>query len=1037
MKIFFGLFDNLKSTDLHKGQVKGHFRKTATGKIIWVKEHFDARKKAEEYAKWKAKKDDIHEKHNTKIEKLGGFGDYEKRSKLNDKKFDELDKHDKKQPKIKSGSYIHRDDVSASILDDQGEVQEFSLTEMSQINDHDISKVLNRVLDWNDIFKMSGSDFEKVIKKYRKNGKVNYNDIQKAEDDIATLISKKLGIKNSDLGVDISRNVDGADINFSYGDGITLGEVLSLDWARDYYKAKADGYNDHSTKRGEIMLALEHYKDQVEISKRLIKNVEDMKNAMPKDCPEIPGLNPKYKLFTHQALALAQLSKVDEAMVDVDMGGGKSLLLAADAAIRLGNGTVKKPVICMPSGLIESHVEKFQDYFDGTIGVFVFDSKAAAKKDIKKQINNLPKNTIILASYSALSKNMANKGEESKFLNAKMLSESGVDMFTLDESHKIKNQSTGVNKAIVENFSHVKVKRASSGTLISNNPKDLIGQARFVNPSMLGSEGAFKEKYMEGVGKHAVWKDGSLKDLRNDLLNMGMISLRRSAWSYRMPPRQEKIHSVELPPKMKSAYKALLDSILDDPEVRKALDAAGKDNSDITSPSILAKLSHLETLIGAPEFTAEDDRRLDVHNEKYGDNGTVPLLSIAKKTADGIKSPKVAKVDEIITKHLKDKKNKKVIITCNTHEAKDYILKHMKHNNMAIAVGRTGRNATISEFKKNPDKKVLIAVRAGIKEGYDINEANRVISYDQPWNVGDAEQSYARIFRPGQTSKINIDVVGGNDTLEMTKYARLISKNHTNRQVTSDFDDGATLNTISMSEDNIKTFNQHHMMKDYEERANSITESEKAEGKIFTDKYGTKEYARSGKALGKKTKQTSAPEIISKPSTVKKEWHSSIPKTSKSKGTIIKTSSGKLFHIDGYDKEFSEWYGRQIDSKGSFVGGEVGFAPHENFSLHTGEKKVAQKKQAAKISKNWHSLVPTGAKSKGILIKNKSGATFHIDGYDKKHKEWYGRKLNTKGKPSGEEFGFGTTDAFSLVKTDLKKAVQVSNIFFMKFKKRA
>lgn len=1028
---------SFKNMNLFKGKVKGHFRKTATGKIVWVKEHFDARKEAEEAQKkldkWLEDQLKMSEKHTKELEKVDYYS--KKYDLIQERQEKEEKKHKEKKPKTFSGKYVYRDDKEAHVMSDDG-ITEISLKEHSHINEFDILDTLNKPVDWDFKIDVPLDGFQHLLKGYKadEEGEFTWQEKREIAEKITEYIEQETG---GDFQISYLTQ-DGFSLSSGVKDA-TIGQMLQLDALKDAYKKTAEKYNEHSTRRGEILLAVNHADEYTDLKEKNMAKWDDIKNMMPKDCPDIPGLNKNYKLYTHQALALAKLAEMDESLVDVDMGGGKSLLLASDCAIQMGMGKAEKPVICMPSNLIESHVEKINDYFEGSIGVFVFDSKTASKKDIKKQLKNLPPNTIILASYSALSNK---KGTKESYPNAELLASSGVDMFTLDESHKIKRTSTNANKAITRHFSDCKIKRTASGTLISNNPMDLIGQARFADPSILGSEVAFKNKYTERVkvGKKSmvVWRDGALQDMREHLINRGMISMRRSDWAYRMPPRKEKLHSVDLSPKMRSAYNALLDSILDDPEVQKALASAGEDTDADLPPNVLVKLSHLETLIGAPELTAKDSDRLKEYQEKYGDD-KMQMLLIAKATAKGEKSPKVKKVDQILDGHFKDKKNKKVIIMCKTYEAQEYILKHMKHSKKAMATTRTNRNADINEFKKNPDKQVLVAVRAGLKEGYDINEANRIISYDQEWNSGDMEQSYARIFRPGQRAKVNIDVIAGDSTLEMTKYARSVSKQHVNRQITSNFNDGHQLDEIKMNEHNLKTFNHSSQMGPYQERANSLIDSEIKEGELFVEKYGMKEYSKHGKALGKRTvKHKDKPKTVS-PKRTGHGWHQILPMDNSSKGRVLENVHGTKFHITGFDSEEGVWTAVKYGDRNQKNPEIFGVDPEHPDDIASFKLHRADEDKSIKTSKAWHKELPKSDKSKGRIVKNIHGTKFHINGYDKEEGVWIAVRLGDKGKKNAEIFGIDPSHpedkkSFKLhksffVNTDLFKAKKKSKYY--------
>jgi hypothetical protein len=96
---------------------------------------------------------------------------------------------------------------------------------------------------------------------------------------------------------------------------------------------------------------------------------------------------------------------------------------------------------------------------------------------------------------------------------------------------------------------------------------------------------------------------------------------------------------------------------------------------------------------------------------------------------------------------------------------------------------------------------VLFAVDQSLREGRNMQYANCIIRVDMPWGPGDLEQSFGRIFRFGQKNKVYIHIILAEQTQDMARFARVVSKMQQQVKANSDFDDDSDAFVFNMNLD--------------------------------------------------------------------------------------------------------------------------------------------------------------------------------------------------------------------------------------------
>jgi SNF2 family DNA or RNA helicase len=350
------------------------------------------------------------------------------------------------------------------------------------------------------------------------------------------------------------------------------------------------------------------------------------------------GIAEFFKLKPHQVRATGMVDQLEKGVLDIDMGGGKtliSILLIIRRMERLkAEGVVPKALVVMPDALITNfyrEVKKFtakdpnNKAASARLNVVTLRNANirmryyTPQEEVVEKLKDAPDNTLILSSYSYLggSRNCVKiyTGETQQKVNGEtyhkaeymfpvvedLINKVGVNIVFLDESHKIKNnyQDGSYSHKACMALSRVKNKFIMTGTFVSRTPQDMFNQVKFIDPTMLGSIADFKKRYTFNGGKD--WNHDKLKELRAYIQRRGVITMRREEWLYQLPPKDERFHFVnfkEQTPVIYKIYETLWDATAEEfpAEFTEALGGRINNDSDNDETNGLEDLESTETV---------------------------------------------------------------------------------------------------------------------------------------------------------------------------------------------------------------------------------------------------------------------------------------------------------------------------------------------------------------------------------------------------------------------------------------------------------
>lgn len=840
---------------LLKAKIKGHYRRLPNGRTIFIREHRDKRKEA------------------------------------------------RADPKKYRHRVVHSDENSTTLMGHRGELKTYPHAPWNELDEEAIHRHLNSAVPIDEHLaermwmqkhgiRDMNEFLDRLVEDEQLRPSPRFSDRKGAHDFILKVKERK-GDRDSLQGI---REYQ-AELKRKFGSVTTHASAYrhEHDDYRRYIDEIAQDPGAPEHERSEAQMTREYSEDAIQQARHDVELVKRANKMLPKDCPDIPGLDQDTTFFGHQAETVAKLGVLPRAIVDVDMGGGKGLILPADALNLMGQGKVKRPLVVVPGATLDQNASKTIEYTKGRINVFKISNAIIRDEfdgDIEKvveAIQKAPPNTIFMADYSVFPYDTSEKGSgRPEFGRAEALGAGVFDLVSLDESHRMKNPDTALWKSM-RHLSNAKYKRAASGSFLSNNPRDVLGQLQFLYPSVQLSQEEFDRRYGRTENEEGVqWT--RLKQLRQDLKDIGMISLRRSAWIDKLPERREELAITQMEPHQAKVYEAVLEDVLQgvedeiarNPKLKRLLLEDGIDDVDELPPSVLAKLNVIGGITDYPhelalmmeerlERVAEAKRsgQIDAETEQLIES----LQSMGKSTRlalaslKGVVSPKAKDLYQKLDAHFADKKNGKYIVFVQRKASARHILENMpRHHRDRSVYYEAGMKQALDSFNQDPKgPQIIVAVDASIKEGVNMQIANGMYRYDHHFSPGSQEQSYARIWRFGQDKPVTIHMGIADNSMDVTKYARLMTKLHQNMQVTSDFE-GESPPAYRLGIENIRHnrkadslriptatgTSQEATLQDYAKLSDEILRFQKQENRHLAKRYKQMVPRGTGKAIGGK-----------------------------------------------------------------------------------------------------------------------------------------------------------------------------------------
>jgi hypothetical protein len=511
--------------------------------------------------------------------------------------------------------------------------------------------------------------------------------------------------------------------------------------------------------------------------------------------PSIPLLSDKIGMLPHQ-IKVRNLMKdsPDFALFRVQAGGGKSVLALTDVLYEIKADRNQPYLILCPGHLVANYVKEIVFFTNGKLNVISINSYVIRQNGfarLQAMLEKAPRNTVVVADYDVLKtkqKSMCyGTTPVTVFPVIDFLRQFGFQYALLDESHKIKNETTARTRAVMSLITDIPKKRLASGTMAHDSPSDLAMQVASMDPTLFGTKDEFNKRYgLDVQGDRVVqWKPGAQEEIRRKIKSRIVdAEAMRKEWAALLPKKTEWIKGVTLTDNQYRVYNEILTGILQ--QIKE----------DAKTNKALQKFVNPETEVGDGE-DAEDELKDEDAGEDMANllkrylarleqfmvaPASDPLGDRELKGNDRI-SPKALMIIERIKLHLEKGYPGKVLVFTNYVESAEEIYRLAGPELQASGILYKASNKDVDgdRFEKDKSIKWMVGVEQSMNEGLNFQFCSRLIRAETVWNPGTLEQGDSRINRPElkateERAEIFYDWILCANTIDITKMSRLISK---------------------------------------------------------------------------------------------------------------------------------------------------------------------------------------------------------------------------------------------------------------------
>ncbi|WP_404343286.1 SNF2-related protein [Pseudoalteromonas mariniglutinosa] len=415
------------------------------------------------------------------------------------------------------------------------------------------------------------------------------------------------------------------------------------------------------------------------------------------------GLNAHVKLRDYQQHGVDWLNFLKRhqlgGILADDMGLGKTLQVIAFLANAKQTPQAGPTLIVCPTSLVSNWQHEISKFSHNLKVNTVF---GAARSE---SLQHLAQADCILTTYPLLKRDIA------------YYSPLYFENIILDEAQYIKNDAAQVSRLVKRLNADFKL--CLSGTPIENNLFELKSLLDFAMPSLLGSQGHFKNYFQVPIERD---NDSNRASELKSLIMPFILRRTKLQVAQELPEKTELIKEFEFETQQKSIYQGISESL-----EKKLIDLFAEQGAQ------KSKLAFLDALLKL--------RQVCCH----------PKLITANSDAGSAKL-------EWLIKHLPImlSEGRKVIIFSQFTRVLDIIAETFNELaiNFSMLTGQTRhREKVIEEFTSGQSSVFLISLKAG-GTGLNLTQADTVIHFDPWWNPAVEKQATDRAYRIGQTNPV-------------------------------------------------------------------------------------------------------------------------------------------------------------------------------------------------------------------------------------------------------------------------------------------
>jgi non-specific serine/threonine protein kinase len=294
----------------------------------------------------------------------------------------------------------------------------------------------------------------------------------------------------------------------------------------------------------------------------------------------------------------------------------------------------------------------------------------------------------------------------------------------LDEAQNIKNSATHQSRAVRSLPAAQRV--ALTGTPVENRLTELWSIMEFLNPGLLGSERAFREKFAIPIEREGdEHKAGLLRQVTGPFL-LRRLKTDRSVITD-LPEKFEMKVYCNLTREQATLYQAVVDDMMRRIESSEGIERRGL---------VLSAMMKLKQVCNHPSQFLLDGSRLDGRSGKLA-RTTEILEEVIAEGERALVFTQFAEMGGLLAPYLQQALGRDVL---------------WLHG----GTPRRGREEMLTSFQSPDGPPVFVlSIKAG-GTGLNLTEAAHVIHFDRWWNPAVEDQATDRAFRIGQTRNVQV-----------------------------------------------------------------------------------------------------------------------------------------------------------------------------------------------------------------------------------------------------------------------------------------
>lgn len=438
----------------------------------------------------------------------------------------------------------------------------------------------------------------------------------------------------------------------------------------------------------------------------------------------LPDPPSKMPSWNHQKQAFHFLLHLPAGGLFMDMGTGKTKV-AIDLLFAKG---FRRVLIICPKAVIDVWPTEFEKYANKPYRMVPIKGSALQKVLYLEQGLKLNDGvmTVFVVNYESAWRNTI----------FGILEKGGFDCILLDESHRIKAAGSRISIACYALGKKIPNRLCLTGTPMPDNPLDVYGQYRFLDPTIFGTNfDRFKKRYakMSEFNQYEVEAYINQDELAE---KMHEIAFRVKADDVLdLPPAHHIIRYCELSQSARKLYS----------QFKKEM-VADVDGRELTAQLPITKLLRLEQLTGG-NVTLDD--------------GTSAIVDESKR--------------ELFADLLGDlPKREPVVVFCRFQHDVDTVVAVAKASGRSVGL-LNGLSNHLKEWQAAKYDVLVVQIKSG-GAGVDLTRARYAFYYSVGHSLGDYEQSLARLHRSGQTRPVTYYHLLAKRTVDEGIYAALSDK---------------------------------------------------------------------------------------------------------------------------------------------------------------------------------------------------------------------------------------------------------------------